>query len=234
MTDETPPSSDASRGRAVVLLSGGLDSATALAVARDRGFECHTLALDYGQRHASELAAAERVSAALGAAGHRSVRVDLRAIGGSALTDDIDVPETRTEGIPVTYVPARNTVLLAVALGLAETLEADRIFIGVNAVDYSGYPDCRPQFIAAFEDLAAVATKRTAAGATIAIDTPLIHLTKAGIIRLGVSLGVDYGLTVSCYQADADGRACGRCDSCAIRREGFEAAGVEDPTRYRD
>ena len=217
-----------------MLLSGGLDSATVLAVARDRGHECHTLSLDYGQRHSSELAAARAVSEAAGAAGHRNVRVDLRAIGGSALTDDVDVPETRTDGIPVTYVPARNTVLLAVALGLAETLEAERIFIGVNAVDYSGYPDCRPQFIAAFEDLAAVATKRTVSGATIAIDTPLIHLTKAGIIRLGVELGVDYGRTVSCYQADEHGRACGRCDSCAIRRAGFEAADITDPTRYRD
>lgn len=217
-----------------MLLSGGLDSATVLAVARDRGHECHTLSLDYGQRHSSELAAARAVSETAGAAGHRNVRVDLRAIGGSALTDDIDVPETRTDGIPVTYVPARNTVLLSVALGLAETLEAERIFIGVNAVDYSGYPDCRPQFIAAFEDLAAVATKRTVSGAAIAVDTPLIHLTKAEIIRLGTSLGVDYGRTVSCYQADEEGRACGRCDSCAIRRAGFESAGISDPTRYRD
>lgn len=217
-----------------MLLSGGLDSATVLAVARDRGHVCHTLSLDYGQRHSSELAAARVLSEAGGAAGHRTVRVDLRAIGGSALTDDIEVPETRTDGIPVTYVPARNTVLLAVALGLAETLEAERIFIGVNAVDYSGYPDCRPQFIAAFEDLAAVATKRTVSGETIAIDTPLIHLTKAEIIRLGVSLGVDYARTVSCYQADDRGRACGRCDSCAIRRAGFASAGIADPTRYRD
>jgi len=217
----------------VVLASGGLDSATALAIAIERGLECHTLALDYGQRHRAELKAAARVSAALGAAAHRVVGVDLRSIGGSALTDEIDVPEAPAEGIPVTYVPARNTVLLSLALGLAETLAADRIFIGVNAIDYSGYPDCRPQFIAAFEDLAAVATRRGVEGARPRIETPLIHLTKAEIIARGMALGVDYRLTVSCYQADDRGRACRRCDSCRIRRAGFEAAGVDDPTRYR-
>ncbi|MGM0657296.1 MAG: 7-cyano-7-deazaguanine synthase QueC [Pseudomonadota bacterium] len=223
---------DDQRKRAVVLLSGGLDSATTLAAASSQGIECHTLALDYGQRHNAELQAAERLSAALGASSHRVISLDLRAIGGSALTDDIEVPETRSEGIPVTYVPARNTVLLSLALGLAETLEAGRIYIGVNAVDYSGYPDCRPAFIAAFQDLARVATARGARHDAVEILTPLIHLTKAEIIRLGAGLGVDYGLTVSCYQADAQGRACGRCDSCAIRREGFLAAGLPDPTRY--
>lgn len=215
------------------MLSGGLDSATALAVARGAGFDCHTLALDYGQRHRSELAAAERVSRHLGAVGHRLVRVDLRAIGGSALTDEIEVPEAGGEGIPVTYVPARNSILLSIALGLAETLEASRIFIGVNALDYSGYPDCRPAFIAAFEDLANVATKITTEGHRIRIETPLIHLSKAEIIQLGTRLGVDYGMTVSCYQADPEGRACGRCDSCALRRQGFSQAGLPDPTRYQ-
>lgn len=217
---------------AVVLLSGGLDSATVLAVACNRGLNCHTLALDYGQRHRAELDAAERVAAALGAVDHRVVRVDLRAIGGSALTDEIAVPEHRSAGIPVTYVPARNTVLLALGLGLAETLKARRLFIGVNAIDYSGYPDCRPGFIAAFRDLARVATRQAVEGQPVDIDTPLIHLSKAEIIRLGIELGVDYGLTVSCYQADVEGRACGRCDACRIRRDGFIAAGVPDPTRY--
>lgn len=220
------------RPAAVILLSGGLDSATTLAIAVSRGFECHTLALDYGQRHRSELDAASRLSETLGAAGHRTVAVDLRRIGGSALTDDVPVPETPSDGIPVTYVPARNTVLLAIATGLAETLSAEALFIGVNAVDYSGYPDCRPQFIAAFEDLARLATKRGVEGHALTIETPLIHLSKAEIIRQGIELGVDYGLTVSCYQADSEGRACGRCDSCRIRREGFDAAGVADPTRY--
>lgn len=220
------------RRAAAVLLSGGLDSATTLAIARSRGLECHTLALDYGQRHSAELAAAVAVSAALGAASHRAVSIDLRAIGGSALTDDIEVPDAGTSGIPVTYVPARNTVMLSIALGLAETLGADEIHIGVNAVDYSGYPDCRPRFIAAFQDLARVATKRGVEGKSVELITPLIHLTKAEIIGLGTDLGVDYGLTVSCYQADAQGRACGRCDSCAIRRAGFRDAGLPDPTRY--
>jgi len=221
------------QNRAVVLLSGGLDSATVLAIARDSGLECHTLALDYGQRHRAELIAAQRIATALKARTHRVVAVDLTSIGGSALTDNIEVPDAGGQGIPITYVPARNTVLLAIALGLAETLEAGRIFIGVNAVDYSGYPDCRPAFIAAFEDLANVATKMTTEGRRIAIDTPLIHLSKAEIIQLGTRLGLDYGMTVSCYRADPDGRACGRCDSCALRRQGFEQAGIPDPTRYQ-
>jgi 7-cyano-7-deazaguanine synthase len=221
--------------RAVVLLSGGLDSATALAAARADALECHTLALDYGQRHRAELAAAEAVSKALGAASHRVVDIDLRVIGGSALTDDaIAVPDTPSEGIPATYVPARNTVLLAIALGLAETLGAGRIVIGVNAVDYSGYPDCRPQFVAAFQELARVATRAGVDGADIRIDTPLIHRSKADIVQLGTDLGVDYGLTVSCYRADERGRACGRCDSCRLRRQGFLDAGLADPTRYVD
>lgn len=219
--------------RAVVLLSGGLDSATVLAAAVEAGYECHSLAVDYGQRHRAELDAAERVSRALGASSHRVVKVDLRAIGGSALTDDIAVPTEPAEGIPVTYVPARNTLLLSLALGYAEVLDALDLWIGVNAVDYSGYPDCRPQFIAAFEALSQVATKVGVEGGRFSLHTPLIHLTKADIIRRGVALGVDYGLTVSCYQADEQGRACGRCDSCRLRRAGFEQAGVADPTRYR-
>jgi len=219
--------------RAVVLLSGGLDSATVLADARARGFECHALAMDYGQRHRAELAAAQALAHALAAASYRQVGIDLSSVGGSALTDDIDVPEVPGDGIPVTYVPARNTVLLAVALGLAETLEAGSVFIGVNAVDYSGYPDCRPQFIAAFQDLARVATRAGVEGCAPRIETPLIHLSKADIIRRGTALGVDYALTVSCYQADAQGRACARCDSCRLRRQGFEDAGIDDPTRYR-
>jgi len=230
---ETQSDSSPAPPRAVALLSGGLDSATALAVARSRGLDCYTLAVDYGQRHRAELDAAERISSALGATDHRVVSVDLRSIGGSALTDEIDVPESPTEGIPVTYVPARNTILLAIALGYAETLDAGALFIGVNAVDYSGYPDCRPEFIASFQDLAAVATKRGVEGERLRIETPLIHLTKPEIIRLGIDLGVDYSMTVSCYQADAQGRACGRCDSCRIRQAGFEAAGLADPTRYR-
>lgn len=218
--------------RAVVLLSGGLDSATCVAEAAATGFECHTLAVDYGQRHRAELAAAERVSEALDANSHRVVAVDLRAIGGSALTDDIPVPESGTGGIPVTYVPARNTLLLSLAMGHAEVIGACDLFVGVNAVDYSGYPDCRPQFIAAFEGLARVATKAGAEGRPMKVHTPLIHLSKAAIIRRGQALGVDYSLTVSCYRADDAGRACGCCDSCRLRREGFEAAGVADPTAY--
>lgn len=217
--------------KAVVLLSGGLDSATTLAIARDRGFECHALALDYGQRHDSELEAARRIAGRAGA-NLKIVVVDLRAIGGSALTDDIAVPVSPTEGIPATYVPARNTILLSLALGHAEVLGANDIFIGVNAVDYSGYPDCRPEFIAAFQAMARVATKAAVEGEKVTIHTPLIDLTKAEIIQRGSELGVDYSLTVSCYQADADGRACGLCDSCRIRRQGFEDAGVSDPTRY--
>ena len=225
--------------RAVVLLSGGLDSSTCLAWARDRGFECWTLAVDYGQRHRVELEAARRVAQALGSAGHRELRLDLRAIGGSALTADLEVPRDRDEDamgadVPVTYVPARNTVLLGLALGLAETLGARDLVAGMNALDYSGYPDCRPEFIDAFERMANLATRAGVEGtAPVRIRTPLISLSKAEIIRRGESLGVDYALTVSCYQADPAGRACGRCDSCRLRREGFAAAGLADPTRYR-
>ena len=221
----------ASRDKAVVLLSGGLDSATTLAIARAEGFDCHALALDYGQRHRSELTAAQRVAASLGAP-LKVLALDLRAIGGSALTDDIAVPEQQTSGIPVTYVPARNTVLLSLALGYAEVLGAGDIFIGVNAVDYSGYPDCRPEFISAFEAMANLATKAAVEGRTLRLHTPLIELTKAQIIARGTELGVDYALTVSCYQADSEGRACGLCDSCRIRRAGFASAGLPDPTRY--
>ncbi len=220
--------------RAVVLVSGGLDSATCLAMARAEGYACHTLSFDYGQRHRAELEAAQRVARALGAVEHKVIGIDLGGIGGSALTDpDIAVPESPGEGIPVTYVPARNTVFLSLALGWAEVLEAREIFIGVNAVDYSGYPDCRPEFIAAFEKMANLATKAGVEGRPFSIRTPLIDMTKAEIIRAGVALGVDYGLTVSCYSADEAGRACGRCDSCRLRAQGFEAAGVSDPTRYR-
>jgi 7-cyano-7-deazaguanine synthase len=221
--------------RAVVLLSGGLDSATVLAMARAQGYQCHALSVSYGQRHAAELHAARRIAQALGAAGHRELHVNLDAVGGSALTDRrIAVPEQPTAGIPVTYVPARNTLFLALALGLAETLNACDLFIGVNAVDYSGYPDCRPEFIEAFERLAALATRAGVEGAGFRVHTPLIRLSKAEIIRTGQSLGVPYADTVSCYQADADGRACGRCDSCRIRRAGFDAAGIADPTRYKN
>ncbi|MCG6940200.1 MAG: 7-cyano-7-deazaguanine synthase QueC [Thiohalocapsa sp.] len=218
---------------AVVLLSGGLDSATALAMARAEGLRCHALSVDYGQRHRAELTAAGAVARQLGAAAHTIVPLDLRPIGGSALTDSaIAVPETPTDGIPITYVPARNTLLLALALGLAETIGASQIVIGVNALDYSGYPDCRPAFIAKFQELAAVATKAGIEGNAPRIHAPLIDLTKAEIIRRGTELGVDYALTVSCYQADDQGRACGRCDSCRLRAEGFRAAGLPDPTRY--
>lgn len=219
--------------KAVVLLSGGLDSATVLAIARAQGFECYALSVDYGQRHVAELAAAKRVAAMLGAREHRVMGVNLAGIGGSALTDDaIAVPVAPTSGIPITYVPARNTIMLSLALAWAEVLEARNIFVGVNAVDYSGYPDCRPEFIAAFEALAARATRAGVEGNPCRIHTPLISLSKAQIIREGTRLGVDFGATVSCYQADGEGRACGRCDSCRIRREGFGAAGVADPTRY--
>jgi 7-cyano-7-deazaguanine synthase len=221
--------------RAVVLVSGGLDSATALAIARSQGFECYALSVDYGQRHSAELDAARRVAATGGVRDHRVMRVDLAGIGGSALTDKtIAVPESPTMGIPVTYVPARNTIMLSLALGWAEVLGASDIFVGVNAVDFSGYPDCRPEFIAAFESLTRVATKAGVEGHPCRIHAPLISLSKAEIIREGVRLGVDYGLTVSCYQADEDGRACGRCDSCRLRTAGFEAAGVPDPTAYRE
>ena len=218
--------------RTVVLLSGGMDSAVALAIARAEGFETHALSVRYGQRHSAELDAARRVAVGLGAASHRIVDVDLRAIGGSALTDAIAVPEAPTEGIPVTYVPARNTILLALALGHAEVLGARAIHVGVNAVDYSGYPDCRPAFVEAFERLANLATKAAVEGAPMRIHAPLIDLTKADIVRRGLELGVDFAETVSCYQADAEGRACGRCDACRLRAAGFAAAGVADPTRY--
>ena len=225
----------ASAGKAVVLLSGGLDSATTLAIARDANYECHALSVRYGQRHTAELDAAARQAEALGAASHRTMSVDFGGIGGSALTDpSLDVPETPQAGIPVTYVPARNTVFLSLALGLAEVIGADGIWIGVNAVDYSGYPDCRPAFIMAFQELANVATKAAVEGKAVRIQTPLIELSKAEIIRRGVELGVDYSLTVSCYQADDEGRACGVCDACRLRRKGFEDAGVADPTRYYD
>lgn len=222
--------------RAVVLVSGGLDSATVLAIARAAGYDCYALSFDYGQRHRIELEAADRVARALGASEHRTMRIDLGGIGGSALTDPgVAVPEHQAgPGIPVTYVPARNTLFLALALGWAEVLGAADIFIGVNAVDYSGYPDCRPAFIDAFTALANVATRAGVEGTTcFKVQTPLLALSKAEIIRRGAALGVDFASTVSCYQADGEGRACGRCDSCHLRREGFRAAGVADPTRYR-
>jgi 7-cyano-7-deazaguanine synthase len=219
---------------AVVLVSGGLDSATTLAIARERGFECYALSVDYGQRHAAELEAAKHVARKLGARDHRIMRVDLAGIGGSALTDfSIPVPEQPTTDVPVTYVPARNTIMLSLALAWAEVLQVRHIFIGVNAIDYSGYPDCRPEFIAEFERLARKATKAGAEGTEYKLHTPLIAMTKAQIIREGVRLGVNYGLTVSCYQPDAEGRACRVCDSCRLRIAGFEAAGVRDPARYR-
>ena len=219
---------------AVILLSGGLDSATVLAIAREAGYACHALSLDYGQRHNAELAAAARLAVNLGAVGHRVVRLGLGDFGGSALTDAaIAVPENPTAGIPVTYVPARNTVMLALALAWAEVLGARDIFIGVNAVDYSGYPDCRPEFIAAFERMANLATRAGVEGAKLRIHAPLQNLSKAQIVQRGVALGVDYAQTVSCYQADADGRACGVCDACRLRRQGFVQAGVPDPTRYK-
>jgi 7-cyano-7-deazaguanine synthase len=219
---------------AVVLLSGGLDSATVLAMARARGLKTLALSVHYGQRHLAELDAARRVAAALGADEHRVMSVDLAGIGGSALTDPaVPIPESAAAGIPVTYVPARNTLMLALALGWAEVAGARHIFVGVNAVDYSGYPDCRPEFIEAFQRLALLATKAGVEGAHVHIEAPLIALSKAEIIRAGIALGVDYGLTVSCYQADGEGRACGRCDSCRLRAAGFAEADVPDPTRYR-
>ena len=223
-----------SNPRAVVLVSGGLDSATALAIARAEGFECYALSVAYGQRHAIELDAAARVAKALGAREHRVMSVDLANIGGSALTDSkLEVPDSPTSGIPITYVPARNTIMLSLALAWAEVLEARDVFIGVNSVDYSGYPDCRPEYIAAFAALAGLATKAGVEGNPCRIHTPLITWSKAQIIRAGTRLGVDYSLTLSCYQPDAQGRACGRCDSCRLRRAGFEAAGVPDPTSYQ-
>ena len=220
--------------KAVILLSGGLDSATVLAMARADGFACHALSLDYGQRHRAELAAARRVATALGAVEHKVLPLSLDAIGGSALTDSsIAVPTEGSAGIPVTYVPARNTVFLALALGWAEVLGSTDLFVGVNAVDYSGYPDCRPAFIAAFEQLANLATKAGVEGGRFRVHAPLIDMGKGDIIRTGVGLGVDYSLTVSCYQADENGVACGVCDSCRLRAAGFHAAGIPDPTRYR-
>lgn len=218
--------------KAVVLLSGGMDSAAVVAIAQEQGFQVHALSVRYGQRHTSELEAAARVAAALGVAGHKVVDVDLRSIGGSALTDDIDVPEAGGAGIPVTYVPARNTIMLSLALGWAEVLGANDIFCGVNAVDYSGYPDCRPEFIDAFQALANLATKAGVEGAGIRVHAPLQYLSKAQIAAEGQRLGVDFGLTVSCYQADMDGRACGHCDACRLRADGFAAAGMADPTHY--
>jgi 7-cyano-7-deazaguanine synthase len=218
----------------VVLLSGGLDSATALAIARAEGFECYALSVDYGQRHAAELEAARRVARAVAVTEHRIMRVDLAGIGGSALTDrTIAVPEAPSSGIPVTYVPARNTIMLSLALAWAEVLGARHLYVGVNVLDSSGYPDCRPEFIAAFQQLANLATKAGVEGAVCQIHTPLIEWSKAQIIGAGTRLGIDYAQTVSCYQADEEGRACGRCDACQLRRAGFVAAGVSDPTRYQ-
>ncbi|MDP1682732.1 MAG: 7-cyano-7-deazaguanine synthase QueC [Burkholderiales bacterium] len=220
--------------KAVVLLSGGLDSATTLAIAKRQGYTCYCLSLDYGQRHRAELAAAAKVAQSLGAVEHRVMQLDLASFGGSALTDtNLAVPTTPVAGIPITYVPARNTIMLSLALAWSEVLGARDIFIGVNAVDYSGYPDCRPDYIAAFEHLANLATKAGVEGAHLTLHTPLIQLSKAEIIRQGLQLGVDYALTVSCYQADAHGRACGVCDSCRLRKKGFADAGYPDPTPYR-
>ena len=234
-TERLKPRPEAAKApKAVVLLSGGLDSSTALAWARAQGFTCTTLAVDYGQRHVIEMAAARRVAAAQGVRDHREVSVDLRTIGGSALTAEIDVPKTGVDPavIPVTYVPARNTVFMSLALGLAETLGATDMVAGMNALDYSGYPDCRPEFVRAFESLANVATRAGVEGARFTLHTPLMALDKAGIIRLGLSLGVDYALTHSCYDPSPEGLACGACDSCRLRAKGFREAGVDDPTRY--
>lgn len=219
--------------KAVVLVSGGMDSAVTLALAREQGFACHALSVAYGQRHSSELDAAARVAMALGAIEHKTVTIDLRTIGGSALTADIDVPEQGGSGIPVTYVPARNTIMLSIALGWAEVLGACDLFCGVNAIDYSGYPDCRPEFIDAFEQLANLATRSGVEGARMNVHAPLIRLSKADIAREGARLGIDFAGTVSCYQADDEGRACGHCDACRLRADGFTAAGLADPTRYR-
>lgn len=221
--------------QAVVLLSGGLDSATVLAIACNQGFQCYALSVDYGQRHRSELAAAQKIAQSLGAYRHQIITLDLTAFGGSALTDqaiEIPIAAEKTD-IPVTYVPARNTIMLSLALAWAETLQSQDIFVGVNAIDYSGYPDCRPKYIAAFEQMANLATKAGVEGKRLTIHTPLMHLSKKDIIQTGLRLGVDFSLTVSCYQADEAGRACGVCDSCRIRKAGFAAAGIVDPTRYR-
>jgi 7-cyano-7-deazaguanine synthase len=222
----------AARPRAVVLVSGGMDSAVAIAAARAEGFDCYALSVDYGQRHHSELAASQRVAAAFAAIDHKTVHIDLRALGGSALTADIEVPESPSSGIPVTYVPARNTIMLSVAMGWAEVLGARDVYCGVNAVDYSGYPDCRPEFIEAFERLAQLATKAGVEGAGFHVHAPLMRMSKADIVRRGLELGVDFAMTVSCYQADDAGRACRRCDACRLRAQGFDEAGVADPTRY--
>jgi 7-cyano-7-deazaguanine synthase len=220
--------------RAVILLSGGLDSVTALAMAKSQGFDCYTLSFNYGQRHDSELVASAQLSKLYGAIEHKVINIDLRSIGGSALTDDnFAVPEQEQQGIPITYVPARNTIFLSIALGWAEVLSAQAIYVGVNAVDYSGYPDCRPNFIAAFETLANLATKTGVEGHKLSIHAPLINMSKVDIILQGTKLGVDYSQTVSCYQADNEGKACGRCDSCRLRRQGFEQAGIVDPTQYK-
>ena len=230
----TSSGSSAQYKRAIVLLSGGLDSATVLAMAGARGFECYALSVHYGQRHSAELDAARRIAATLGARDHRVMGVDLAGIGGSALTDTgVAIPETPAPGIPITYVPARNTLLLSLALGWAEVVGAADIFVGVNAVDYSGYPDCRPEFIREFERLARVATKAGVEGVPFKIQAPLIDMSKADIIRAGAGLGVEFSMTVSCYQAGPDGAACGKCDSCRLRSAGFSAAGIADPTRYR-
>jgi 7-cyano-7-deazaguanine synthase len=221
--------------KAVILVSGGLDSSTVLAIAAKQGYQCYTLSFDYGQRHRSELDAAIRVSGSMSVVEHKVIKLDLQAIGGSALTDTtIAVPEKETAGIPVTYVPARNTVFLSIALGWAEVIEANKIFVGVNAVDYSGYPDCRPEYIASFEAMANLATRAGVEGNHLSIEAPLIDMTKAQIIQAGIELGVDYGQTVSCYQANSDGLACGKCDSCRLRAQGFFEAGVNDPTRYQN
>ena len=221
--------------KAVILVSGGLDSSTVLAMAKQQGFDCYTLSFDYGQRHRSELFAAAKVSEAMQVAAHKVVSLDLGTIGGSALTDtNIDVPEYETTGIPVTYVPARNTVFLSIALGWAEVLGANDIFVGVNAVDYSGYPDCRPDYINAFEQMANLATKAGVEGNKLTVHAPLIDMTKGQIIQAGLKIGVDYAVTVSCYQADEEGAACGVCDSCRLRKQGFIDAGLKDPTRYKN
>jgi 7-cyano-7-deazaguanine synthase len=221
--------------KAVILVSGGLDSTTVVAMAKRQGYKCYTLSFDYGQRHRSELEAASRVSESMAVVEHKVVKLDLGSIGGSALTDtSIDVPEAETSGIPVTYVPARNTVFLSIALGWAEVLGANDIFLGVNAVDFSGYPDCRPEYITAFERMANLATRAAVEGQPLTVHAPLIDMSKAQIIQAGIELGVDYSKTVSCYQASLEGEACGRCESCRLRRQGFEQAGISDPTRYQN
>jgi len=220
--------------KAVILVSGGLDSTTVVAMAKSQGYDCYTLSFDYGQRHRSELVAAQKISELMTVHAHKVVKLDLGSIGGSALTDSsIEIPESETTGIPVTYVPARNTVFLSIALGWAEVLGANDIFLGVNAVDYSGYPDCRPEFIKAFETMANLATKAAVEGQKLTIHAPLISMTKGQIVQSGMALGVDYSTTVSCYQADLEGQACGKCESCRLRRQGFEQAGINDPTRYQ-